>query len=86
MSLSGKYLPLAAYLADAVAAQDRVRLTFAQLEAMVGPLPRQASVPLFWRSSRTARLNWLFDGFTGYLHPTDQAVTFMRAAARRMAS
>jgi hypothetical protein len=77
--LRGRYAPLLAYLDALSPAAPRVRLSFAELEALLGgPLPPRASVGTNWTSSRVAVLNWRRVGFMAHLDRTGPAVTFTR--------
>jgi hypothetical protein len=74
-----RYAPLLDYLEVLPAAQSEVQLSFPEIEALIGgPLPRTATVPGFWTSSHTARLNWRRSGFTARLLWPGPAVRFSR--------
>jgi hypothetical protein len=59
-----KYLPLLTVLAALPPDRPSVWLTFAELEALVGPLPAAARTGKYWTSSQGVRDNWRREGFT----------------------
>src|SRR5438034_11463541 len=61
-----KYVPLVRHLAALPAAQERVTLSLAAIEGLVGLLPVAAQQPPFWREA-TARRNWQRYGFRATL-------------------
>jgi hypothetical protein len=77
------YAPLVAYLTDQEA--DRVLLTFAQIEAMIGrPLARTPQVsPAFWIDRHAQRFPKELDalGWRAHLHVHAHAVSFRRIAS-----
>jgi hypothetical protein len=79
--LRGMYGPLNAYLAHLPGDQAAVRLTFAELEALLAtPLSVSARTDTpFWSSSGVALHNWRRSGFRGRLDRANGAVTFTRA-------
>jgi hypothetical protein len=77
----GMYRPLNGYLERLPADQAAVRLTFAELEALLAT-PLSAStrtLTSFWSSSSVARRNWRRSGFRAQLDRASGAVTFTRA-------
>jgi hypothetical protein len=76
-----KYEPLNRYLEQLPACQTSVRLTFAEIEAVIGaPLPVSArTVRSYWVDHTMARLNWRRRGFRAELDRASGAVTFTRA-------
>jgi hypothetical protein len=78
--LLGMYFPLNAYLDDLPADQTAVRLTFAEIEALLAtPLSVSArTIASFWSSSGVALHNWRRCGFSGRLDRAGGAVTFTR--------
>jgi hypothetical protein len=80
-----KYAPLAGYLAQTPA--DRVTLTLAEIEAILGAvLPAVATWPPFWSNyhGNYASLGWLSAGWRvtkTHRTPDVAAVTFARVAA-----
>jgi hypothetical protein len=77
--LDRRYLPLLDALDALPAAEPRLCLSFAELEALLGhPLPESAHVPSFWTGSAVAQRNWERSGFTARLDRVGPAVTFTR--------
>ncbi len=74
---AGKYRPLVRYLTALPPEQEQVSLTFGELAAVIGPLPRAADQPSFW-SGTQARRNWEPYGFSARLAPDRDAVQFTR--------
>jgi hypothetical protein len=75
----GRYAALLAVLDTLPADQPSVRLTLAELEALLdGPLPASTRRTDYWTSSHVARLNWERVGFTAHLDRDSPAVTFTR--------
>lgn len=80
--MPGRYAPLLAYLAALPPDAPSVRLTFAEIEAIIGaPLAASASSPGFWTSSYTAHQYWRRHGWNAKLHHADRAVVFTRRPA-----
>lgn len=80
----GKYQPLADYL---TAFEGReITLSFAEIEALVGPLPRSAYEATFWSNGkpmpfRPIRLIQSQTGFASYFQSTVLKVRFERQTA-----
>ena len=75
-----KFAPLNRYLAQLPADQATVRLTFAEIEALIGaPLSLTARTTQdAWTLHPVARHNWLPHGFRASLERRAGAVTFTR--------
>jgi hypothetical protein len=83
MARARKFLALLDYLEALAPAQDAVRFTFAQLEALLGaPLPPSALLRTYWTSRTLAHYNWEFSGFGAKLDRAGPAVVFTRQARR----
>jgi len=78
--LRGMYRPLNDYLAALPVDQVAVRLTLAEIEALLAtPLCASARTGYrFWFSSSVAQRNWRRAGFSGRLDRASGAVTFTR--------
>ena len=75
-----KYEPLYRYLAQLPADQATVRLTFAEIEALLGvPLSATAQTKHeYWTINIMARRNWHRHGFTARLDRVERAIDFTR--------
>ena len=75
----GRYAPVLAVLAALPAAQPSVRLTFAELAALLShPLPPTAHTTSYWTHSRVAAANWQRHGWGARLDRSGPAVVFTR--------
>jgi hypothetical protein len=87
MAPARKYLPLDRYLEALPPEEQGVRLTFEQLEQLIGhALPPSAGLSYFWSGSSVARWNWEWSGFKARLDHRGRAVEFTRRAPAREAS
>jgi hypothetical protein len=78
-----KYLPLNRYLDALAPEQGSVRLSFAQLEEILGAaLPPSAWLAHYWAGSTVARYNWERCGFAARLDRLDRLVEFTRRPRR----
>lgn len=81
MAPARKYLSLDRFLESLDPAVASVRLSFDELEAMLGhKLPPSALLSYFWSGSSVARWNWEWSGFKARLDHRDRAVEFTRRA------
>jgi hypothetical protein len=87
MAPARKYLPLDRYLEALPPEEQAVRLTFEELERLLGrPLPPSATLSYFWSGSSVARWNWEWSGFKARLDHRGRAVEFTRRTAARVPS
>ncbi len=74
-----KYAPLVSYLRTVPPEQPSARLTYTEIEFVLGRLlPRGAWLPHFWSGSRTARQHWEAVGFHATLDRPARTVVFTR--------
>lgn len=78
-----KYLPLNRYLEELPPDQRTIRLSFKQLEEILGsPLPPSAWLAHYWAGSTVARYNWERCGFAARLDRLERTVEFTRRPLR----
>lgn len=79
-----KYDPLGSFLRTQQS--DQIELSLAEIAALVGELPQDATTPQFWANARAHHLSrrsqWMDAGYSAFYLPAERAVRFARSPER----